>query len=300
MLTNPRADRVRRVAGLSGRSAREKRGRYLIEGPQAVREAVRHAAASIRDLYLTPAAADRYPEILRAAQDTGLHHHLASPEVLRAMSADAQELLAVADIPAPLGLEALADLKGGRPRLLAICAEITDPGNAGTVIRTADAAGADAVVLCAGSVELTNPKVVRAGAGSSFHLPVLTGMSLAAASEAVQAHGLQLLAADGKGPLDLDALLDVIASWESAPAQAGSVSGDADAKETAPPALTAPTAWLFGHEARGLSAEQLALADGAVRIPIHGQAESLNLATAAALCLYASARAQRSKAPSRR
>ncbi|ROR74200.1 TrmH family RNA methyltransferase [Bogoriella caseilytica] len=293
MLTNPRADRVRRVAGLSGRSARARQGRYLVEGPQAVREAVQYAASSVRDVYLTEGAANRYPEIPQAADESGLYVHLASPEVLRAMSPDAQEILAVAEIPQHRGLEALAELPSRPPRLLAICAEVTDPGNAGTLIRAADAAGADAVVFCNGSVDVTNPKVVRAGAGSSFHLPVLTGVTLSAAIAAVHERGLQVLAADGQGDHDLDELLDAAAAQGSAPALVGSVADEVAMLETAGPALTAPTAWLFGHEARGLNAEQLALADAAIRIPIHGQAESLNLATAAALCLYASARAQR-------
>lgn len=294
MLTNPRADKVRRVASLSGRSARVKHARYLIEGPQAVREALRHAPASIRDLYLTEDAAQRYPEIMQAAQDAELYHHLVSTEVVRAMSSDAQGLLAVADTPAPAARDTLSSLRGDRgPRLIAVCAEITDPGNAGTLIRTADAAGADAVVLCAGSVEVTNPKVIRSSAGSVFHLPVLTGVSLAETAECLQALGVQLLAADGAGELDLDDLLDAAAGQSATPALAGSVADDAPVLETALPALSAPTAWLLGHEARGLSQEQLALASAAVRIPLHGQAESLNLASAAALCLYASARAQR-------
>ncbi len=139
-----------------------------------------------------------------------------------------------------------------------------DPGNAGNVIRTADAAGADAVVLAGQSVDAYNPKTVRSTVGSLFHLPFAVEADPATAVRAAQARGLTVLAADGAGEVDLF---------------------EAD--------LAGPTAWLFGNEAWGLPAELAALADHRVAIPIHGRAESLNLSTAAAVCLYASARAQR-------
>jgi TrmH family RNA methyltransferase len=184
------------------------------------------------------------------------------------MSPDAQGVLATVRIAAP----ALADVLAPGPRLVAVLAAVRDPGNAGTVIRTADAAGADAVVLARTSVDVHNPKVVRATAGSLLHLPVVTGLALDEAVTALRGAGLAILAADGGGALDLDDLLDAA---------------------TAAPDLARPTAWLFGNEARGLSAQEQALADAVVRVPVHGAAESLNLATAAAVCLYASARCQR-------
>jgi TrmH family RNA methyltransferase len=157
--------------------------------------------------------------------------------------------------------------------LLAICADVRDPGNAGTVVRCADAAGADAVVFAGHSVDAYNPKTVRASVGSLFHLPIAVEPDPAAAVRAAQAAGLVVLAADGAGEADLD---------------------ESEAL------LARPTAWLFGNEAWGLPDELAALADHRVRIPIHGRAESLNLSTAAALCLYASARAQRAgRAPHR-
>jgi len=150
-------------------------------------------------------------------------------------------------------------------RLVAICADVRDPGNAGTVVRCADAAGADAVVFAGESVDPHNAKTVRASVGSLFHLPIALEADPATAVRAAQARGLLVLAADGAGEVDLE--------------QAGDL-------------LEAPTAWLFGNEAWGLPAEVAALADHRLRIPIRGRAESLNLSTAAALCLYASARAQ--------
>jgi len=155
---------------------------------------------------------------------------------------------------------------GSAASLLAICADVRDPGNAGTVIRTADAAGAGGVVLAGSSVDLHNPKTVRASVGSVFHLPIAVAPDPAAALRAAQDAGLVVLAADGAGEVDLYEADELLAR---------------------------PAAWLFGNEAWGLPAELAAMADHRVRIPIYGRAESLNLSTAAAICLYASARAQR-------
>lgn len=272
-LTNPRSERVRAVRALSGRSARLRHGLYLVEGPQGVREAVRWAPESVRDVYLTGAAQQRYPEIADGARVAGLRVHVASPEVLEAMSTDAQGVLAVGRVAASDVESVLA----GAPRLVAVLSAVRDPGNAGTVIRAADAAGADAVVVAGASVDVHNPKVVRSTVGSFFHLPVVTGVDLPAAVHALRQAGLTILAADGAGPVDLDDLLD----------HEGHESGGVN--------LSRPTAWVFGNEAWGLRPEDTALADAVVRVPIHGRAESLNLATAAAVCLYASARALRGR-----
>jgi len=288
VLTNPGSDRVKAVRALSGRSTRARSGRFVAEGPQAVREAVRFAADLVRDVYLTPDAAERYPEIVAEARERALHLHLGTDEVLHAMSADCQGVLAVVNATTP----SLAEVLSSAPRLVAVLVNVRDPGNAGTVIRAADAAGADAVVLTESSVELFNPKVVRATAGSLFHLPVVTGIALPELVSALQSAGLTVLAADGMGEYDLDELLDLVGASPVTPTRGtgATVSGGQPA---AAPNLTAPTGWLFGNEAWGLAPADLALADAVVRVPIHGRAESLNLATAASVCLYASARAQR-------
>jgi RNA methyltransferase, TrmH family len=175
-----------------------------------------------------------------------------------------QGLLAVCDfIDVPLD-----EVTAARPRLVALLANVRDPGNAGTVLRTADAAGAGAVVFADASVDPYNGKCVRASAGSLFHLPVVAGARLADAVAALKGAGLRIVAADGRA----DATLD-----------------DPETRE----ALAAPTAWLFGNEAWGLPPDLLALADQSVAVPIYGRAESLNLAAAAAVCMYASASAHR-------
>ena len=169
---------------------------------------------------------------------------------------------------APLLDVPLAEALAGEPRLVALLEAVNDPGNAGTVVRAADAAGADAVVLTEGSTDPHGGKCVRASAGSLWHLPVVSGPPVLEAVEAARAAGLQVLATTGSGADDLDDLLD---------------AGE----------LARPTAWLLGTEAAGLSDEALAAADRTVRIPLRGRAESLNLATAASVVLFASARAQR-------
>jgi TrmH family RNA methyltransferase len=149
---------------------------------------------------------------------------------------------------------------------VAVLVEIRDPGNAGTVLRTADAAGAELVVFAGDAVDPYNGKCVRASAGSLFHVRLVRCPDAAAAVDALRGAGLRVLAAAAGGETDLDRLIDT-------------------------GALAAPTAWLFGSEAHGLPPAFAAAADALVRVPIHGRAESLNLGAAAAVCLYASARA---------
>ncbi|WP_405579352.1 TrmH family RNA methyltransferase [Streptomyces sp. NBC_01190] len=269
-LTSLRSARVTAAHRLGKRGFRGKERRFLAEGPQAVREAVAHpggdAGRTLIELYATPEAAERHADLVAAARAAGAPVLTATPEVVAEIS----------DTVTPQGLVGVcrfldapfAEVLAARPRLVAVLAHVRDPGNAGTVLRCADAAGADAVVLTDASVDLYNPKAVRASAGSLFHLPIAVGVPVADAIAGLRAGGVRVLAADGAGDRDLDAELD-----------AGTMGG--------------PTAWVFGNEAWGLPEETRALTDGVVRVPIHGRAESLNLATAAAVCLYASARAQR-------
>ncbi len=179
-----------------------------------------------------------------------------------------QGLLAVCGfVDVPL-TEVAGPTEGTRPSLVALLANVRDPGNAGTVLRTADAAGAHAVIFADASVDPYNGKCVRASAGSLFHLPVVAGARLEDAVTTMRDAGLRIVAADGRAGRSLD---------------------DPDVQAR----LAEPTAWMFGNEAWGLPPELVALADEPIAVPIYGQAESLNLAAAAAVCLYASVRAQR-------
>jgi TrmH family RNA methyltransferase len=218
------------------------------------------------EIYTTPEAAERHAELLADARAARVPVLTASDEVIEAVcqTVTPQGVVAVCRFVDTSFEQVLA----AGPRLVAVLAHVRDPGNAGTVLRTADAAGADAVVLTDASVDLYNPKAVRASVGSLYHLPVAVGVPVEQAMAGLRAAGVRILAADGAGKRDLDQELDD-----------GTLGG--------------PTAWVFGNEAWGLPESTRALADEVVRVPIHGHAESLNLATAAAVCLYASARAQR-------
>ena len=264
-LTSPRAPRVKAAQRLAKRAFRARDRRFLAEGPQAVREATLRPG-TVLELFATADAADRHPEILAAAEAGGAAVHRVNAAVMAALTQTVtpQGLVAVCallDVP-------LADVLGTGPRLLAVLAHARDPGNAGTVVRAADAAGADGVLLTGDSVDPYNGKCVRASAGSLFHLPVSVGDRVEDDLPALRAAGLQVLAADGHADLDLD-----------------------EAADTG--LLAAPTAWVFGNEAHGLPADVLDRTDLAVRIPLYGKAESLNLATAAAVCVYTSAMAAR-------
>lgn len=264
MIDNPRSPRVRAVAKLAKRAARSETGLFLVEGPQAVREALMFQPGLVVEVFAVRGLFDRHPDLARELAKAGLEAQTVSDQVLSAM----------ADTVTPQGVLAvcrqfpisIADMLADGAKLVAILEEVRDPGNAGTILRAADAAGADGVILTGNSVDAYNPKVVRSTTGSIFHVPLAQGGTLEDALEAVRAAGLQILAAD--------------------------ISGD-ELPELGE-ALGAPTAWVFGNEAHGLSGEDLALTDRAVRVPIYGHAESMNLATAASVCLYQSAFAQRS------
>ncbi|MFC0863896.1 TrmH family RNA methyltransferase [Sphaerimonospora cavernae] len=260
-ITNIRSPRAKAARRLVKRAFRDRDRAFLAEGPQAVREALAVEGATV-ELFATAEAWTRHADIVGAAAAAGVPVHRASGEVMAELTQTVtpQGIVAVCrfvHIP-------LTEAVPSGARLVAVLAHVRDPGNAGTVLRTADAAGADAVVFSGASVDPYNGKCVRASAGSLFHLPVATGVPVAEAVRQVREAGLRVLAADGAGTRTLD---------------------DAD--------LTRPTAWVFGNEAWGLPAELLDLADEVVRVPIYGRAESLNLATAAGVCLYASARVQR-------
>jgi TrmH family RNA methyltransferase len=276
LLENPRAGRVKAVAALTKKDVRAETGLFLLEGPQAVREALEYRPELLRELYVTPTAAERY-----GLADTQVDTWFVTEQVLDAMAdtVTPQGVVAVCEqfptsvrqvFPDRASQEApdASASEGGLPGLVAILEEVRDPGNAGTIIRAADSAGADAVVLTGRSVDPYNPKVVRSTTGSLFHVPVSVGVGLADTIERAKSLGYTVLAADVSG----DDLPDVRAEG----------------------LLDGPTVWVFGNEARGLTSEDLAMVDRAVKVPIYGRAESMNLATAASVCLYESAFAQRS------
>jgi len=264
-LLTPQSARIKQARRLATRAFRRKTRRFLVEGPQAVREALEHREL-VLEVYGEPDVSTRHRDLRDLARAADVPWFEVNRAAIEALSetVTSQGVVAVCSLVDV----ALDEAVRRTARLVAVGVQVRDPGNVGTLIRTADAAGADAVVLSSESVDPHNPKAVRASVGSVFHLPITVDVDVAAAAKSWRDQGLQVLAADGYGATDLDSCID---------------DGT----------LAKPTVWLFGNEAHGLPDGYDAIVDHSVKVPIYGRAESLNLATAAAICLFASARAQR-------
>jgi len=260
VIENPRSPRVRAVAKLAKKSRRKEAGMFLVEGPQAVRELLQFWPERVIDVFITERAHHKHPELIKLATSAGVVVETATEQVLEQM-ADTQTpqgVIAVASLPPITADEAL----GEKPTLVVVLDEVRDPGNVGAIVRVADAVGADAIMFVGDCVDAYNPKVVRATTGSLFHLPTVALKDMTEAVDALRKRHVQVFAADMDG--------------ESLP--------------TIPQAVLAqPTAWIFGNEAHGVDPASVALADKTVSLPQYGQVESLNISTAAAVCLYQSA-----------
>ncbi|TDZ91574.1 TrmH family RNA methyltransferase [Mycobacteroides salmoniphilum] len=238
-------------------AARRRAGLFLAEGPNLVEAALR--AGAVERVFATEAAAERFAGLLVNASV-----HLVTERAAKALS----------DTVTPVGLVAQCrsiaavwtQIVALSPRFVVVAVDIAEPGNAGTLIRVADAMGADAVVLAGNSVDPFNGKSLRASAGSIFNIPVIPAGDAASIAEDLTARGGAVLATTLDGELSLD---------------------DADS------VLRGPCAWIFGNEAHGLDSATAALATHRITIPMRGGAESLNLASAASICLYATARMHR-------
>jgi RNA methyltransferase, TrmH family len=257
LITSVRNDRVRDAAALSRRKVRRARGLHLVEGPNAVGEAL--AAGVVDEVFVTPDAAGT----------------VTVPADVVCRTVEPHVLERLADATTPQGVVAVArtataglDEVVGRG-LLVVLHEVADPGNAGTIVRTADAVGAAAVVATTGSVDLFAPKTVRAAVGSTYHLPLVAEVTLAEVAAACRAAGQPLLGLDADGDRSVFDLED----------------------------HPAPLALVLGNEAHGLPPAAGAELDGVVAIPRWGRAESLNVAAAAAVALYAAARGTRARRP---
>ena len=242
---------------LQRHAGRSRAGRFLAEGPNLVDAAARRGL--VDELFATEAAAGRHRALLAE-----LPIRLVTDRAAKALSETVTPsgLVAVCRMPDT----SIDSVLAAAPRLVVVAVELSEPGNAGTLIRLADALGAAAVIFAGHGVDPYNGKCLRSSAGSIFALPVVVEPDTDGIISRLRAAGLQILATTLAGELSLD---------------------DADAL------LAAPTAWLFGPESRGLPTELAGMADHRVRILMPGHAESLNVASAAAICLYQSARAHR-------
>lgn len=290
VISSTQSKRIKNALKLLKRHGRKVAGQFLVEGPQAVREALdRHVELDLKarnsaipdwagsavpgngavvELFITEDAAEVHPEFVDTVKSSQISWNIVTPEVLTELSTtvNSQGVVAVCE---SLDVE-LTSVIDREAQLIVVLSQVRDPGNAGTIIRLADAAGADAIVLTSSSVDIYNDKTVRSTAGSLFHVPVVTGVGLAEVTELARARGLQVLAADAN-----DDAHDLHHPWDAG----------LD--------LTARTTWVFGNEAWGMGEKELGLCDSSVAVPIYGQAESLNLATAASVCIFESARNQR-------
>jgi len=246
------------AAKLHRHVSRTRAARFLAEGPNLVEAALRRGL--VGEVFATEEARHKFGEML-----DGVPVSVVTERAAKALSDTVTPvgLVAVCSLPET----SLSDVLAARPRLVLVAVAVSEPGNAGTLIRLADAMGADAVILAGHGVDPYNGKCLRASAGSIFSLPVLEVTDTEELIAALQGIGVRVLATTVDGETSLD-----------------SPELESD--------LAKPTAWLFGPEAHGLATDVAALADVRVQIPMRGGAESLNVAAAAAICLYQSARAQ--------
>jgi len=254
----PRSGTLSTLRRLSGRRrARVEAGRFVVDGPTLVAEALA-SDVEVVEVYAEPGAP---ADVLGLARDAGVPVRAVAPGAL-AKATDPvtpQPVAALAALPDPPGDEVLRDL-------VLVLVGVGDPGNAGTLLRVAEAAGASAVVSCADAVDLWSPKAVRASAGSIFRVPVLLEGTVHDALGRLRGAGMTALATTLDATLDLDG---------------------AD--------LTGDVAVLLGNEAHGLPADVAEAADLAVRIPMAGRVESLNVAMTGTVLAFEAARQRRSR-----
>ncbi|MFT4186566.1 MAG: RNA methyltransferase [Micrococcaceae bacterium] len=267
VISNPHSERVKNLTKLSRRSVRYKQKKFLVEGPQSVREALkyhRQYGGLVRNIYLSVKAKSNNRDIYTLLKELKLPIFTVTEEILAKISPDNAHQGWVAECNMDNFTKRLANLVANKPKLLVYLENLRDPGNVGTIIRVADASGAAGVILSAESVDIFNSKVIRSTAGSLFHLPIVLDQDASAVITACSKYNIQSFATDGYSPNNLFEL-------ES---------------------LAEPTLWVMGNEAHGATDEIKSKVDKTVSIPMYGQAESLNVATAATVCLYVSAKEQ--------
>jgi TrmH family RNA methyltransferase len=262
-LRHQKVQRLRRL--LSRRSARDADRAFVVEGAKLLGEALA-AGVPIESLYLAPGIGEGRAAVSDVAQrafDAGARVYELAPGVLErvADTVTPQPVMAVV----PFVDRPLHDLRAAD--LVVVAVDVRDPGNAGTVLRSAEAAGAGGVLCCGGSVDVYNPKTVRASAGSLFHVPVVAGGD----------------------PVEV---LRVMASW-GVRRLGTTASGGVDYAELD---LTGPIAIVLGNEATGLPSAVEAELDEQVTIPMVGRTESLNVGMAAAVLCFEAARQRRATA----
>ena len=266
-----RSTRVVSLSKLHRAAQRRDRGAFLVEGANAVTAAL--AVGAVRTVLVREDDVTSFGAVLDDAR-------AADVEIVAVTARAADKLAETTTTPGlfaectTLDSDLDALVAAGHDGAVAVAVDLADPGNAGTLIRTADATGCAGVLFAGDAVDVHNGKCVRASAGSVFHLPIARDRDVAAVLGRLHDAGYTVLATAADGELSLD---DLDAAGADGP-------------------LAGRVAWLFGNEAHGLPPEVAAAADHRVAIPIRGRAESLNIAAAAAMCLYVSARVRAAQA----
>lgn len=266
-IDNPRSQRVRTLVNLSRRSFRLKQGLLLVEGPQSCAELLHFYPDAVRDVYLCHRAPEPAIQVAGTALGITRWVHPVTRQVMNLFAPSAQGIAATAELSL-LPSDKLPPTEVLKEGAWAVCARVQDPGNLGTIIRIADACGLSGVLALQGCADVSSPKVIRASAGSLFHLPVYSGASFA---------DLAALSAENDGYLV---------------GLSGAAEIDLPTFTAASNATASPLFICLGNEAQGLSGEEIALCNETIAIPMWGKAESLNVATAAAIALHAIASAR--------
>lgn len=243
------------------RATRWEAGRFVVEGPKLVGEAL-DAGAAVETVFIDTGAGDTHRHLAERASARGARILDTAPGVLtRACDATtAQPIAAVVEmLHRPLD-----DLAVAGPDPVVVCIGLQDPGNAGTVLRSAAASGAGAVVFCSGAVDVYNPKTVRASAGALFHVPVAADAPAGRVLDEMGNWGLRRIATVARGGRPYDRV-----------------------------DLAGPCALVLGSESRGLPAELAGRMDEQVTIPMISATESLNVAMAATIVCFEAARQRR-------
>lgn len=239
--------------------SRPSAGAFFIEGPHLVGAAI-HSAAAIREVFFSPsfASSDEGAELMpQLSRKAGRVFEVTDAVMKKLSDTEApQGVLALTSLPTAR----LADLSPGANPLITVIEGVQDPGNVGTIIRLADAAAGDIVIVLHGSCDPYMPKAVRATAGSIFNIPVIRART-DECLDWLRLRKITLAVTSAKGNQSIFAA-----------------------------SLAGPVAFAFGNEAKGISKTLGDAADMTINIPIYGRAESINVATAAAVCLYEAAR----------
>lgn len=266
-IDNPRSQRVRTLVNLSRRRFRLKQGLLLVEGPQSCAELLRFYPEAVRDVYVEVGAPSPAIQVARTALGITRWVHPVAPSVMKLFAPSAQGITTTADLSV-LPSEELPSSEVLKEGAWAVCARVQDPGNLGTIIRIADACGLAGVLALSGCADVSSPKVIRASAGSLFHLPIYSGATFADLARLSEENDGYLVGLSGAAEIDLPTFT------------------------AASNATASPLFICLGNEAQGLSSEEIALCNETIAIPMWGKAESLNVATAAAIALHAIASAR--------